>query len=152
MRAGIRRKFKAYVNAINFEWTFSLRDSLNGNIYQGAMQEVQCFIIQQCFEQFKEKVEGLIPVEVQRELTPAQARLKKVLMQAHGAEEEKEGKSNKGVYDYYLQQGGDIGPSAFLCAEIETMLLTSGAGGFLNAVGFVTQPVCNWWNFVVINQ
>ncbi|KAF9207215.1 hypothetical protein BGZ49_000939 [Haplosporangium sp. Z 27] len=152
MRAGIAREFKAYVNAINFEWTLFLRDSLDGNIYQEAIQEVQCFIIQQCFERFKEKVEGLIPVEVQRELTPAQARLKKVLMKAHGAEEEKEGKSNKGVYDYYLNQGSDIGPSAFLCAEIENMLPTSDSEGFLNAAGLVTRPVRDWWNFVVINQ
>ncbi|KAF9110287.1 hypothetical protein BGX27_006566 [Mortierella sp. AM989] len=151
-RSGIAREFKAYVNAINFEWTLYLHDSLGGNIYQEAMQEVQDFIIQQCFERFKEAVEGSVPVEVTQGLSPAQARLKKVLIKAHGIKDGKEDKNNQGVYDYYMNQGSDIGPSAFLCAEIETMLLSSGAEGFFDAAGYGTRPVRDWWNFVVIDQ
>ncbi|KAF9301714.1 hypothetical protein BGZ74_006368, partial [Mortierella antarctica] len=161
MRTGIAREFKAYVNAINFEWTLFHRDSLDGNIYQEAMQEVQSLVIQQCFDRFMEAVEGLIPVEVSSGLSLAQARLKAVLIEAHGKkmEEDKsnkgvyeEDKGNKGVYDYYLNQGSDIGPSAFLCAEIETMLSSSGVEGFFDAAGCGTRPVRDWWNFVVINQ
>ncbi|KAF9157400.1 hypothetical protein BGX21_004139 [Mortierella sp. AD011] len=151
MRAGIAREFKAYVNAINFEWTLWLHDSLDGNIYQEAMQEVRSFIIQECFERFKEAVEGSIPVEVKGGLSPAQVRLKEVLMKAHGAEE-KEGKGNKNVYDYYLNQGSDIGPSAFLCTELETKLSSPGVEGFFDAAGYGTRPVRDWWNFIVINQ
>ncbi|KAI1302688.1 hypothetical protein EDD11_005564 [Mortierella claussenii] len=152
MRTGIARELKAYVNAISFEWTLYLRDSLGGNIYQEAMQEVQDFIIQQCFERFKKAADGSIPAEISEELSPTQARLKNVLMKAHGTKKGEEDKSNKGVYDYYLNQGSDIGPSAFLCVEIEMMLPSSGVEGFFDAADYGTRPVRDWWNFVVIDQ
>ncbi|KAG0081117.1 hypothetical protein BGZ90_010156 [Linnemannia elongata] len=147
MRTGIAREFKAYVNAMNFEWTLNA-SSPGGNIYQVAMQQVQASVIQQCFRRFKNAVQGLEPSEQSEELSPAQRRLKDVLTVAHGEED----KSNKGVFEYYLNQGSDIGPSAFLCAEIQMMLSSSDVEGFLDASGHGTRPVGDWWKFVVVNQ
>ncbi|KAF9282268.1 hypothetical protein BGZ88_011121 [Linnemannia elongata] len=147
MRTGIAREFKAYVNAMNFEWTLNV-SSPGGNIYQVAMQQVQASVIQQCFRRFKNAVQGLEPSEQSEELSPAQRRLKDVLTVAHGEED----KSNKGVFEYYLNQGSDIGPSAFLCAEIQMMLSSSDVEGFLDASGHGTRPVGDWWKFVVVNQ
>ncbi|KAG0376191.1 hypothetical protein BGX24_008147 [Mortierella sp. AD032] len=153
MRAGIAREFKAYINAFNFEWTLNKR-SRSGNIYQEAMQEVRASVIQQCFHRFKEAVQGLGPGEVSDELSPAQCKLKDVLIFAHGKKDKdgviKEDKDNKNVIEYYLNQGSDIGPCAFLCAEIQMMLSTSDVEGFLDASGYGTRPVHDWWNFAVV--
>ncbi|KAF9922562.1 hypothetical protein FBU30_007313 [Linnemannia zychae] len=152
MRTGVAREFKAYINAINFEWTLGV-NSIEGSVYKAAMQEIQASVIQQCFGRFKEAVQGQEPTEMSKTLTPAQLRLKRVLTNAHGKKPDGTAdNSNKGVFEYYLNQDGDIGPNAFLCTEIQMMLSNSDTQGFLDASGYSTRPVREWWNFIVTNS
>ncbi|KAF9582861.1 hypothetical protein BGW38_010649 [Lunasporangiospora selenospora] len=143
MRTGIVRELKTHINAINFEWTKN-PDSPIGNVYQAAMQEVQDSVIQQCFHQFMDVAQGSKPGDVSEELSSGQLRLMTALEKVHGNDG-----SNKGVYEYYLNQGSDIGPGVFLSAEIEAMLTSPDVEEFLD---LGTRPGNEWWNNVVFSQ
>ncbi|KAF9580129.1 Tigger transposable element-derived protein 1, partial [Lunasporangiospora selenospora] len=120
MRTGIVREFKCYVNALNFEWTRDRSYPL-GNVYQQAMQNVQGTVIQKCHQQFREVVQGTKPGKLFKGLTPGQRRLDQVLRVVHNVNDG----SNDDVFQYYLNQDCDVGPSAFLGAEIEKMITNS---------------------------
>ncbi|KAG0268422.1 hypothetical protein DFQ27_006774 [Actinomortierella ambigua] len=148
MRAGIVQEFKCYVNALNFEWTGTM-DGQIGDVYKTAMQEVQGSIVQQCFRQFKEAAQGLNPGGMPGELTPGQHRLMAALKARHGENSEK---VYHNVFDYYLNQGSDIGPSAFISNEVHAMHSGYDVAGWFDASGLATRPVRDWWNFVVTNS